>query len=182
MMMNNPTVMAALTGIALAFGPSASADDPKPADPVQMKKDLDEANRKLAIAQKDIDQLSTLLYGRKDDKGFRLESDPGALEEIKRLKDRVNALQAEINTMKGGSTSMRPSIPAVVGKGTVKVVNEYPVPVSIIINEKNYRVEPSTTLNVDVPVGDFSYQLLQSGAPATKSTIKDKETVTLRVK
>src|SRR5207245_1428501 len=144
-------VMAALTGIALAFGPGTRADDPKPADPVQMKKDLDEANRKLLIAQRDIDQLSTLLYGKKDDKGFRVESDPGALEEIKRLKDKVNDLQKQINDMKSNSTSLRPNIPATAARGTVRVVNEYPIAVSIIVNEKNYRVEPSTTLNVDVP-------------------------------
>jgi len=181
-MLNNPTVMAALTGVALAFGPSTQADDPKPADAVQMKKDLDEANRKLLIAQRDIETLTSLLYGRKGPDGKPLEYDLGALEEIRRLKDKVKVLEGQVGDMKTNSTSLRPNLPAAIGKGTVRVVNEYPIPVSIIINDKNYRVEPSTTLNVDVPVGDFSYQLLQSGAATTKSTIKEKEVVTLRVK
>ena len=41
---------------------------------------------------------------------------------------------------------------------------------------------PSKTLDVDVPAGNFTYQLLESGAEATKSVIKEKETVTLRIK
>ena len=39
-----------------------------------------------------------------------------------------------------------------------------------------------TKLDVEVPAGDFTYHLLQSGAAPTKSAIKDKETVTLRIK
>ena len=181
-MLNNPTVLSALTGIALAFGPSATADEPTKPDPVEIARKLDLTIKKLDDAEKEIKRLKTLLDGRYDEKGFLLPSDPGAVSEIKALKDKVNALQTQINDMKTNSTSLRPNLPTALGKGTVKVVNEYPVPVSIIINDKNYRVEPSTTLNVDIPVGDFSYQLLQSGAAATKSTIKDKEVVTLRVK
>jgi hypothetical protein len=66
----------------------------------------------------------------------------------------------------------------------VKIINEYPVEIAMVINgaSPSYRVAPGTTLDVEVPAGDFTYQLLQSGAPATKSTIKDKETVKLRIK
>ena len=64
----------------------------------------------------------------------------------------------------------------------MKVVNEYPVEISMVINDKSHRIAPGKVLEVKVPAGDFSYQLLQSGAAATRSAIKDKETVTLRIK
>jgi hypothetical protein len=182
-------VVAAVTGIALAFAPSNAPttaqqpDDKTKNDPVQLRKELDETKLKLANAEKEIARLSALLDGRKDERGFRLESDPGAIEEIRRLKDEVAALRRELNAMKN-STSLRPPGVSPIGMGTVRVVNEYPVEVSIVINDKSYRVAPGTTLNVEVPAGDFTYQLLTSGPAATptRSTIKEKEVVTLRVK
>lgn len=176
------TTIAAVTGIALAFAPVQSATSQDKTDPVQLRKELDAANKKLDDADKEIKRLSALLDGKKDEKGVRLDYDPGAVEELKRLKYRVEMLEKQVAAMQS-STSLRPG-PAIVGKGTIRVVNEYPVAVSIVINEKSYRVEPNTTLTVDVPVGEFSYQLLQSGVGATpiRSAIKDKEVVTLRVK
>jgi hypothetical protein len=178
-------VVAAVTGIALAFAPTnpaATAQDKN--DPVQLRKDLDAATRKLDDADKEIRRLSALLDGKRSENGFRLESDPGAVEEIRRLKERVKTLEAQLDTMQKSTSLRPPGVGIVTGKGTVRVVNEYPVVVSIVVNDKSYRVDPGTTLNVEVPAGEFTYQLLASGigATPTRSAIKDKEVVTLRVK
>ena len=157
------------------------ADDKEVTD--KLKKDLDEANKKIAALEKQVDKLTELLTGRKDADGKTiLPSDPGAVEEIKRLKNRIAALDTELNAIKTQS-SLKPAIvPEVKPKGVVKVVNEYPVEISMVINDKSHRIAPNTKIEVEVPAGDFSYQLLQSGAAATRSVIKDKETVTLRIK
>ncbi len=44
--------------------------------------------------------------------------------------------------------------------GTVKIINEYPVEIPIIVNTTSYRVAPNKVLDVEVPAGDFSYQLI----------------------
>ncbi len=62
------------------------------------------------------------------------------------------------------------------------VVNEYQREISMVINDKSYRIAPASKIEVEVPAGDFAYQLLESGAATTRSVIKDKETVTLRIK
>jgi hypothetical protein len=63
------------------------------------------------------------------------------------------------------------------------VVNEYPIQITIAINGTfSYKVAPSKSLEIDVPAGEFSYQLLEAGTASTRSTIKEKETVTLRIK
>ncbi|HJZ56845.1 MAG TPA: hypothetical protein VKE74_17890 [Gemmataceae bacterium] len=175
------TVFAAVTGVALAFSPAPSGLSAAPqekVDPVELKKQLDATKEKLADAEKEIKRLTALLEGKRDETNRPIPTDPGAVEEIRRLKARVEALEAQVNAMKT-STSLRPTTD---GKGTVRVVNEYPVEVSIVVNDKSYRVAPGTTLNIEVPAGEFTYQLLQTGATATRSTIKDKEVVTLRVK
>ncbi len=156
------------------------ADDKDVTD--KLKKDLETANDKIKALEKQVAKLTELLTGKKDELGIAVPSDPGAVAEIKRLTDQVKALDTELKALKT-QTALKPAIvPEVKPKGIVKVVNEYPVEISMVINDKSHRIPPNTKIEVEVPVGDFSYQLLQSGAAATRSVIKDKETVTLRIK
>ena len=184
------TAAAAVLGglLFVPANPSGAFPPIAPAVPgaigAQGQADLKTVNEKLDSIQAQLKQLAELLNGRRDDKGFRLESDPGLVEEVKRLKDKLAALEADVNKMKT-QTSLRPANPIVdprAGKGTVRIVNEYPVQISIVVNGTSYRVAPSKTLDIDVPVGEFTYQLLEAGAASTKSVIKEKETVTLRIK
>jgi len=183
----NRTVVAAVVGGALAFAPAKAVARDTANQPVtneDIKKQLDEANRKLTKLQDDVKKLTDLLEGKRDEKGYLVPSDPGMVAELKRLRDRIDDVE---RTMKS-STSLRPGtvgpapLPALTGRGTVRVVNEYPTPVSILINSTNYRVEPNGKLDIDVPVGSFSYHLLQAGIAPITSAIKEKEVVTLRIK
>ena len=157
--------------------------DPQQTEVDKLKLDLAAANRKIEALDKQVKLLTELLTGKKDELGQTIPTDPGTVEEIKRLKDKIAALETELRTLKG-QTSLKPSVgaPEVKPKGIVKIVNEYPVEITMLINSKTYRVAPNTKVDVEVPAGEFTYQLLQSGAAATRSTIKDKETVTLRIK
>jgi hypothetical protein len=166
-------------------GALVKADDKT--DAAQLKKDLEDANRKIADANKKIEELqkqvatlTELLKGKKDSTGAILPSDPGAVEEVKRLKDRIAKLENDVKTQ----TSLKPSVgtPETKPTGTVKIINEYPVEISIVVNDKSYRVAPSKVLDVEVPAGEFTYQLLTAGAQATKSPIHKGETVRLRIK
>ena len=150
----------------------------------ELKKQVEEANRKLTDIQRDIKTLTELLRGKKDEKGYPVESDPGLVAQMKKLTDKLSELETELNKMKT-QTSLRPPTATPdpkTGKGTVRVVNEYPVRVSIVVNGTSYRVDPTRSLDIEVPAGEFTYQLLESGAASTKSNIKEKETVTLRIK
>jgi hypothetical protein len=159
-------------------------------EPDKLKKDLDEAKTKIEAANARIKALELLveklneqLNGKKDADGFKLTSDPGAVEEIKRLKNRITDLEGELGRLRT-QTALKPAVvPALPGKGIVKIINDYPVEITMLINEKStYHVAPNTTLEVEVPTGAFTYQLLQSGAAPTRSVIKDKEVVKLRIK
>jgi hypothetical protein len=197
---NESIAAAVIGGMLLAPAtpaPAAQFSIPLPSkidqatDIADLKKQADEANKKLADIQRDLKQLTELLNGRRDEDGFPIETSPGLLAELKKLTDRLARVEEDLGKMKG-QTVLRPgSTPgttptAVVdpraGKGTVRVVNEYPVQISIVVNGTSYRVAPTRSLDVDVPAGEFSYQLLESGAASTKSVIKEKETVTLRIK
>ena len=162
-----------------------------PAFPVAADPVVKTVDEKLAEAQKEIKRLAELLEGRRDTDGKISPVDVGTVEELKRLKDKVflqgekiTALELQLNALKQ-STSLKPIIvDPMAGKGTIRVVNEYAVEISIVVNSTSYRVAPNTKLDITVPAGDFSYQLLNSGIAATpvKSTIEEKKFVTLRIK
>ncbi len=165
-------------------------------DAAEAKRLGEDANRKLTAIQEQLKQLAEVLNGKRDEKGFPLPSDPGLVAEMRTLKDKLERLEKDVFKLETDirslkSTSLRPPAPGPIpgatvdpkaGKGTVRVVNEYPVQISIVVNGTSHRVAPSKSLDIDVAAGDFTYQLLESGAASTKSVIKERETVTLRIR
>lgn len=168
---------------AIGAAPAVPLKADEKTDAEKLRTDLVAANKKIEDLEKQVKRLTELLSGKRDELGILVDPNaPGAAEEVKRLKDRVAALEKELTTLKT-QTALKPAVvPEAKPKGTVKIVNEYPVEISMVINDKSYRVAPNTKLDVEIPAGDFTYQLLQSGAAATRSAIKEKETVTLRIK
>jgi hypothetical protein len=219
----------AVIGGALALSPTR-AEDPAKVDEALKKqietsnKQIEENNKLLTDVQKqlkefreqqarDMKELQEKVFGRKDERGFPVPSDPGIASTVRQLSDEVAKLNKQVESISkqyqtlkpppstttigiGGSPTpppppstsalpgtMPPAPGAVAGRGTLRIINEYPVEISMQINEKgSYKVAPKTEIKVDVPAGDFSYLLLQSGGQPVKSQIKDKETVTLRIK
>lgn len=149
----------------------------------QLKKDLDDANKKIADANKKIEELeksvvklSELLNGRKE------PFEAGAVATLKDLNAKLDAIQKELSVLKT-QTALKPAVtPEIPAKGIVKIINEYPVEISIVVNDKSYRIAPSRVLDIEVPSGYFTYQLLTAGATETKSLIQKDETVKLRIK
>lgn len=158
----------------------------------ELKKQLEESDKKLTAIQNQLKQLTELLNGRRDSDGFPIPSSPGLVADMKALKDRLEKIEKDLEGVKKSQTSLRPSDAGGTGgtpadpkpatRGTVRVVNEYPIQISIVVNGTSYRVAPSKSLDVEVTAGEFTYQLLESGAAPTRSAIKEKETVTLRIK
>jgi hypothetical protein len=185
--LNQSVAAAVIGGMFLAPAVPAPAAQFKVPLPVQIDEKTDKA---LADIQKDLKELTELLKGARDTEGFPIPTKPGLLDQLKELNNRLAQVEEDLKKLKG-QTSLRPggtgSVPATppdprAGKGTIRVVNEYPVQVSIVVNGTSYRVAPTKTLDVDVPAGEFTYQLLESGGASTRSVIKEKETVTLRIK
>jgi hypothetical protein len=121
------------------------------------------------------------LEGRKDETGARLPSDPGLLEQVRGLKDDVARLKTDVKSSTSFSRGGVGTDP-LAGRGTVRVVNEYPVMVSIRVNGVSHRLDPNEKKDIVVPAGEFRYELLTAGAGETRSVIREKETVTLRIK
>ncbi len=176
--------------IAVPAIPTSPVAADAASDLATFKADLVETNRKLADANKEIKRLAELLDGRKDAEGRPSPVDIGAVQDLVRLKDKIftqnekiTGLEKTIDDLKKSTTALKPTAMAT-GKGIVRVMNDYPVEITIVVNANSYRVAPNTTLDIPVPVGDFTYQLLSATttlAPV-KSPVAEKEVVKLRIR
>ena len=183
------TAVAAIIGGALALvspSPAQAVHKPEPPAAPAKEKDKKSIEDRLTEIEKKLVRIVETLDGKKDADGFTNPYDRGICSEVKELKNEVASLKKQLGTMRK-STSLRPATTIadpMAGKGTVRIVNDYPVEITIVINEKSYRVPANTELKVTVPAGEFSYLLLSSGVAgaSTRSSIKEKEVVTLRIK
>ncbi|HEV3439667.1 MAG TPA: hypothetical protein VG122_20045, partial [Gemmata sp.] len=174
--------LALLGGMFLAPAMPVHAVDPPKDDITALKGQIEEANKKLEAIQKDLKQLTETLNGKKDEKGAPLLADQSVLGQIISLREKLEKIDKDLTAFKNqtSSSSLRPQIPVNpivdprAGKGMVRVVNDYPVQISMVINGISHKIPPSMALDFDVQAGEFSYQLLESGAAPTKSYIKEK--------
>ncbi|MCS7271778.1 MAG: hypothetical protein NZ703_11925 [Gemmataceae bacterium] len=167
---------------------TAGNETPKNADKVELvelKKQLEETNKKLAAMQQQLQQLNELLRGRP------ASSDAPALmglvEEVRRLRDRLGEVEADLSKLRSQYSALSPTrgVPAVpapvAGKALVRLVNDFPADVTMVLNGVTYRIPPRQTVDINVPAGEFSYQLLEAGGTLVRKPIREQEVVTLRI-
>ena len=115
--------------------------------------------------------------------------------DVSKFEEAIARLEAKLTDMSKTTTTQKPDTAAkpmpgpvtggpalFVSKATVRIVNEYPVPISMMVNGTSHRVEPSSSKSVEIPSGTYSYELLHAGSQATTATIKENDSVTLRIK
>jgi hypothetical protein len=199
-------------GVALALTPATTPivaqqipmsdagkeKEKEPAKQPEQKLVLDEATKKLLESIKN--DLNDIKKVQKDHadliQGKELATnlaDKGLLVRISELEGKVTKLETTIKLLEeqlknGGnkSTSAKPTEPSTPAtnptKAYIRIVNDYPVEMSILINAtKSHRVASGSTQLVEVPPGSYSYELLHTGAQPKSGLIKEGETITLRI-
>jgi prefoldin subunit 5 len=205
-------ILSTLAGTALLNAPLQAKEEPKDApktvsqaDFDALKKQLDNAPKasEVAALKSKIEELEKTLATLKASQtalrelleGTDKVGDEGLLKAIKKLdgstmalETRLKELDKKLETVRTANASPATGAAApnttatLAGKGTVRIVNEYPVPISMLVNGTPHRLEANTSKDVSVDTGNFKYQLLNSGLNEVTSPVKENETVTLRVK
>ena len=191
--MTTPTSAAVFTaalGLALAAAPSAPAQD---ADAIaSLKKTAEDIKADVKTMKAVVNGSESLnlkdgLIDRVKAIDAQMQALDKKLSAIESKLDQLTTRTAASSPLAGGTGTPgvpQPMAAAPTGpKGTVRVINEYAVEVSLLLNGRAYRLAAGETKSIDAPAGDYVYELLQSGAqskPVT-SQIKDGETVTLRI-
>lgn len=187
-------VMSTVFGVALAVAPAspvaAQDEDKKKTQPdlATIKTQLDQIEKDVKDIQVYRKRINDELFGKED---ARALADMGLIRRITEIEskiDRINETLRAINLKLGdaGKSTMSafgPMLPgAAVGRGLVRIVNDYPTEMSMIVNGRSHRVPPGQTVTVDVPPGSFTYELLHAGSNPTTTTVKEGETMTLRIR
>jgi hypothetical protein len=180
------TLLAATITTAPALG---QAVDPPPGggakstDQLRTDKKFD-AQQEIKDLRDALSALKTTVEGleTKENATLReqaLRADFRALkDEIEKLRKSVDALQARLSSTQ---TSAQYG-PAALGNGRVQLVNEYPEQITIVVNDRSYRLLPGESRVTDaIPAGAFSYQILSVQAQPQNRTLAANETYTIRV-
>lgn len=185
--------LSAVMGAALAGSTPTelAAQEPKPgAEKEPTLKDLEKSikglTEELAAQKKKKDDLEKLITGTGDGKALT-PVEKGLVRRVEELETTVTALKSRIEALeKAGPKSVSEKTPlsaALAGKGKVVLVNEFRARLSIVVNKTSYPLDPSEMKEVLVPEGELNYELVEfPNAAPVKSTIKEGETVTLRIK
>jgi prefoldin subunit 5 len=83
----------------------------------------------------------------------------------------------------GSTTALRPEYDSATyrGQGRVRFINEFPEEVSVVVNDRAYRVLPGQERLVPVTPGSFTYQVLNVQREAQLRRIAADETKTIRI-
>ncbi len=148
--------------------------------------DVKSLKEELAAVKAKKDALQEALDGRPGVTGIT-PTDLGIVKrmlnaetELKQLREKVSQLEKNLSTP---STSERIPTTNTPGKGRVVLINEFKNKLSIMVNGKSYPLDINEEKTVLVDDGEFSYELIDfPNAKPVNSTIKEGETVTLRIK
>jgi hypothetical protein len=166
-------------------------DNTQPAEKSELaalKKQLDETNTKLAQVQQQIQQLTELLQGRSGN--AERPATTGLLDDIRSLRNKLAEVEAELNKLRSQYSAFSPARPTApsstslspfAGKGLIRLVNDFPSEVTMVLNGITYRIPPRQTVDISVPAGEFSYQLLDAGGTVVRKPIREQELVVLRI-
>jgi hypothetical protein len=187
-------MLSTIIGSALALAPTsplaAQDKDEKKAQP-----DLASVKSQLEQIQKDVKSLQEFrkntedsVYGKENSTAL---ADMGLIRRLSEIESQINKINETLKQIdarlrdagKSTTSAFGPALPGTIsGRGFVRIVNDYPTEMSMIVNGRSHRIPAGQTVTVDVPSGNFTYELLHAGSSATSTTVKEGETMTLRIR
>ncbi len=196
----------AVLGAVLAAGPASAQDSSKSMPSATevakktdetveaLKKKLGEATDKAKALELRVKLLEDELLGTTVKEtgstvfGLRQKFDD-MVKKFDALQTKYAALETKVGDA-AKSTSAYPPVPGTTTPGattnpkaTVRILNEYGVPITLVLNGVGHRVEPGGFKNVEVPSGTYTYELLNGAAGAAESKpISAGDSVNLRIR
>jgi hypothetical protein len=194
-------LMSTVLGVALAASPATSPAAPggTPGAPGlalkgageqkdDVKTQLEQIQKDIKELQKSIKALADAVNGTKDG---AVGVDAGLLARVKALESSFGTIDATLKRIEAklpeqkSTSGFGPTTPTPMpsARAYVRIINEYPTDMSLLINGKSHRLRAGETKTVDVTAGSYTYELLHAGAQQpTTSLVKEGETVTLRIR
>jgi hypothetical protein len=151
------TALTVQTGFADTSGPPSDSEklDSQQKQINQVKKKLEELEilrTELGTAKVNIAQVQKDIQ--------RLQADMDELKKvISQIGQDIDAMRKQTTTSNRVANSP-PAVPA--GNGRILLVNEFPQVMEFLVNNTLYRVRPNETRELTLPLGAFSFRVLQA--------------------
>jgi gas vesicle protein len=149
----------------------------------QTAEDVKKINEKLDKLTKDLQELKD---GIKSD---------AVREKVTTVDSKIDQLDQDIQTLKkdlrdikrkvdgGATTALRPDYDSTStrGQGRVRLINDHPEMMSVVVNGRAYRLLPGEERLVTVTPGEFTYQVLNIQRDSQTRVIAANETKNIRI-
>jgi hypothetical protein len=149
----------------------------------QSADDIKRINDKLDKLTKDLQELRD---------GMKLDA---VREKVTTVDSKIDQLDQDIQTLKkdlrdikrkvdgGTTTALRPEYDSAAPRGMarVRLINDHPEEMSVVVNGRSYRLLPGQERLIAVTPGEFTYQVLNIQREARVRTIAADETKTIRI-
>ncbi len=169
-MITPKTALSALLG-AVLFSASAEAAEPKD-DVTKAVEKLEAAIGRLQETEKSLaTNVVAVVQAQKDLESLKTK--------VQLLEDEVKFLRQMATTP--SSTSKRDLTDTAPKQGRVKLINEYPEEMKVILNERVYTLLPGQTRTVSVPAGAFTYQVMHVQLTQQERSISAEEEKPIRI-
>ena len=180
----------ALVAAMLAAAPTLADDAAGKANtdkPDKIQEQLSELKTSL------LDLKTSLAEIKTDLKHFRTDHDvstQASSREIRELKDEMLRLKTELDSLRRTpSSSQRESgfAPAATTTplppmGRVELLNTWTAPVSVVVNNRSYRLRPMDRVVTDpIPAGAFNYEVIGVTAPNNVRTLAANEVYLIHI-
>lgn len=98
--------------------------------------------------------------------------------ELFALRKQVEQLQRDVDALRGPRVAKTIDP---VASGRIRLVNTYFTPMTIIVNDRSVRLAPGATETIDIPAGEFSFEVLGVQPRLYGRTVAANETYTITV-
>jgi len=189
--------MALAAALTMSPARAAQLDGPAPAEPdktdavvkqlQELKKALEDAEKRLKASIESLETSGNLRFAK-------LQTD---VEDMKKQLGQLSRLQADTDELKrqiaqlrqefdGLRTRMQPTIsgygPATNGTGRIRLVNTFPDQMTVVVNDRAYRLAPGQTQLTDpLPAGNFRYMVLGVQPEMQNRLLAANETFTITI-
>jgi outer membrane murein-binding lipoprotein Lpp len=166
-------------GAGRADPPTGSTDKPD-----EVKKQLTDLTNAVNKLRDEIKEL------RSDANNNRTEFDQhkqGIERELKTINTDIARLKSDVEGLRSGSASRQagyaPSTPPLPPPaGRVELVNTWPGDVSVVVNNRSYRLRPNDRVVTDpLPAGPFSYEVIGVTEPNRVRLLAANQTYTILI-
>jgi hypothetical protein len=107
-----------------------------------------------------------------DDRLYRLQREALTTDDVRQLKNQIDQLQRDLDTLRGQMTtvreSLKPGSPApgtsrslTPGEfGTLRVRNDYFTRMDVVVNGQRHTMAPGSETSIPVPAGTVNFQVI----------------------